>query len=81
MGETLINIKNEDLGHVFGTDLVTPRELIDTVKDLLVELDSMEEQYKEKIEELERKHQENIEDFYNPKSPYEVYGLNPDSFH
>lgn len=77
MGETLINIKNEDLRHVFGTDLVTPRELIDAIKDLLVEMDAMEERHKD---ELEREEQIR-EDFYKEKSPYAVCGLNENDYH
>lgn len=81
MDEILVDIRNDDLQDIFGSDTVSIRELINAVKDLKCELETQEERYEDKIEELERTHEEEINDFYKPKSPYEVYGLNESSFH
>jgi hypothetical protein len=81
MNKVLIDIRNEGIEEVFGCDTVTVEELINAVKDLKCELETQEEHYEDKIEELEREHEEMIHDFYKEKSPYEVYGLNEADFH
>ena len=81
MNKVLVDIRNEDLGDIFGSDTVTVDELINAVKDLKCELETQEERYEDKIEKLERAHEEMIQDFYKAKSPYEVYGLNEADFH
>lgn len=75
--EVLINIKDEGLGSVFASDLITPRELINALKDLIVEMDSMEEYYKEELDKKDEYYLEN----YNIKSPYELYGISERDFH
>ena len=81
MNKILIDIRNEDLGDIFGSDTVTVDDLINVVKDLKCELETQEEHYEDKIEEIERTHEEEINDFYKAKSSYEVYGLNEADFH
>ena len=53
MDKVMIDISGEDLEKVFGNvDLVSVRELIDAVKDGLCELESQEEYYQDKIEDM-----------------------------
>lgn len=47
---------------------------------IIDELCSKIDYLQEKIEDMEEKHQEEIRDFYKPKSPYEIYGLNERDF-
>lgn len=77
MGEILVDIRNEDLKHIFGSDTVSIRELINAIKDLECELHRQEEHYEDEMNRFK----EEIHDFYKEKSPYEVYGLNEADFH
>ena len=49
----MVDIRGENLEKVFGnSDMVSVRELLNAVKDGLCELDSQEEYYKDKIEDM-----------------------------
>lgn len=76
MEEILIDIRNENLEDVFGTDTVSIRELINAIKDLKCELETKEERYEDEMNRFKEK----MHDFYKEKSPYEVYGLNEHDF-
>lgn len=72
MDEVYVNVKNTMLEELFDKDLISIAELFSKAEDL-----------KCKVEELQEKleAEEQIkEDYYTPKSPYEVYGLNEREF-
>ena len=48
--------------------------------DIIDELCSKIDYLQEKIEDMEEKHQEEIRDYYKPKSMYEIYGVNEKDF-
>lgn len=73
MEEVLINLAGDELSEYFEKNLVSIEELCNAISDLIYEKGVLEE----KIQDLE----EDIRDNYNPKSPYEIYGINESEFH
>lgn len=67
-----INITNDDecKGYIDDDNLV---EMID---ELCTEIDML----REELEDQERYYEDSIEDYYKPKSLYEVYGVSKDEF-
>ena len=79
MVETTFNIKNTDIADLFTKDLITMEDIVDK----LLEQDDKIQELEYKNEDLrdELRSQEQIkEDFYTPKSSYEVYGVSPRDF-
>lgn len=72
MEEVYVNVKNTMLEELFDKDLVSIEELFGKAEDLKCEVDEL----REKIEDNEQQ----IEDFYKPKSPYEIYGVSEKDF-
>lgn len=73
MDEIYVNVKNTNLEELFDKDLVSVADLFSKAEDLKCEVDELEE--KLKTEEQIK------EDFYELKSPYEVYGVSENDFH
>lgn len=74
MVETTFNIKNTDIADLFTKDLITMEDIVDK----LLEQDDKIQELEYEVEDLkdEIRSQEQIkEDFYTPKSSYEVYGV------
>ena len=65
------NIKDDEMTGFANEDEL---EIID---ELCSEIDRL----KEELEDIQEEHRQEISDFYNPKSPYEIYGINEDIFH
>ena len=79
MVETTFNIKNSDIADLFNKDLITMEDIVDK----LLEQDDKSQELEYENEDLrdELRSQEQIkEDFYTPKSSYEVYGVSPRDF-
>lgn len=52
-----------------------------TILQIIEDLTEKVRKLKKDLEEQQEKFDEKINDFYNPKSPYEIYGINEDMFH
>lgn len=79
MIETTFNIKNTDIADLFTKDLITMEDIVDK----LLEQDDKIQELEYKNEDLrdELRSQEQIkEDFYTPKSSYDVYGVSQRDF-
>lgn len=79
MVETTFNIKNSDIADLFTKDLITMEDIVDK----LLEQDDKIQELEYEVEDLkdELKSEEQIkEDFYTPKSAYEVYGVSQRDF-
>lgn len=79
MIETTFNIKNTDIADLFTKDLITMEDIVDK----LLEQDDKIQELEYEVEDLkdEIRSQEQIkEDFYTPKSAYEVYGVSQRDF-
>lgn len=79
MIETTFNIKNTDIADLFNKDLITMEDIVDK----LLEQDDKIQELEYEVEDLkdEIRSQEQIkEDFYTPKSSYEVYGVSEREF-
>lgn len=79
MVETTFNIKNTDIADFFTKDLITMEDIVDK----LLEQDDKIQELEYEVEDLkdELKSEEQIkEDFYTPKSAYEVYGVSQRDF-
>lgn len=79
MVETTFNIKNTDIADLFTKDLITMEDIVDK----LLEQDDKIQELEYEVEDLkdELKSEEQIkEDFYTPKSAYEVYGVSQRDF-
>ena len=79
MIETTFNIKNTDIADLFTKDLITMEDIVDK----LLEQDDKIQELEYEVEDLkdEIRSQEQIkEDFYTPKSSYEVYGVSEREF-
>lgn len=79
MVETTFNIKNTDIADLFTKDLITMEDIVDK----LLEQDDKIQELEYEVEDLkdEIRSQEQIkEDFYTPKSSYEVYGVSEREF-
>ena len=72
MDEVFIKIKNTLLEDLKDTDFISIEELFSLAEDLKCERDAWKEKYEDEIEQRE--------EFYKPKNPYEVYGLNESDF-
>lgn len=64
-----------DIDYEYKQDYI-PKEIIDMLKDLVVEYDKLKEEYEDYKEDTER----TIQDDYNLKSPYEMYGVSKNDF-
>ena len=75
MDEVFINIKGYDWleKHYKNKDYVSIGELITVIEDLDYEIDRLNE----KIANM----REDIQDFYTPKTPYEILGISESDFH
>lgn len=60
------NVKDDEMTGIVNEDEYA------IIDDLCTEIDLL----KEKIEDMEEKHQEELRDFYKPKTPYEILGIN-----
>lgn len=79
MVETTFNIKNTDIADFFTKDLITMEDIVDK----LLEQDDKIQELEYEVEDLkdEIRSQEQIkEDFYTPKSYYDVYGVSERDF-
>lgn len=79
MVETTFNVKNTDIADLFTKDLITMEDIVDK----LLEQDDKIQELEYEVEDLkdELRSQEQIkEDFYTPKSAYEVYGVSQRDF-
>lgn len=72
MDEVFINVKNTSIEDLFRKDLVS-------VEELFVTIENFKDEVKELKEKLESK-EEQIKEFYTPKSPYEIYGVSERDF-
>lgn len=72
MSEVFINVKDTDLEELFDTDLVSIDELVALIEEQQSEIDNLKEKYKNEIEQREN--------FYKPKTSYEVYGVSEKDF-
>lgn len=66
------NVKDDEM-----TGYVDDDSIIDIVDDLCSEIDRLNEV----IDEQKEYYENIINDYYKPKSAYEVYGVNEDVFH
>ena len=79
MIETTFNIKNTDIADLFTKDLITMEDIVDKLleqDDKIQELEYENENLKDEI----RSQEQIKEDFYTPKSAYEVYGVSQRDF-
>lgn len=79
MVETTFNIKNTDIADLFTKDLITMEDIVDKLleqDDKIQELEYENEDLKDEI----RSQEQIKEDFYTPKSAYEVYGVSQRDF-
>lgn len=53
----------------------------ETIIEMIEDLTNKIKDLKEKLEKQQETFDEKINDFYKPKSPYEIYGVNEDMFH
>lgn len=74
MNEILVDIRNENESikkEFKNKDVVSVRELINTIADLKAELEAQEEHYEDVIKHREEEIQEN----YRQLTPAEIYGF------
>lgn len=72
MDEVFINVKNTSIEDLFKKDLVSVEELFVTIENFNDEVKKLKEELKSK--------EEQIKEFYTPKSPYEIYGVSERDF-
>ena len=72
MDEIFINVKGEEFEKLFTRDFVSLEEFKNKLVDLMIELERKEEELNDEREQRE--------EFYKPKSPYEVYGVSEKNF-
>jgi hypothetical protein len=65
-----------DINYEYKQDYI-PNEVLDMLKDLVEEYGSLKEEYEDYKEEIN----DTIEEDYNPKTPYEKYGVSENDFH
>ena len=53
----------------------------DVILQIIEDLTNLVKKLKEDLEKQQEEFDDKINDFYNPKSPYEIYGINEDMFH
>lgn len=68
-----INITNDDECRGFIDD--------ECVSQMIDDLCSEVDRLKEQLEEQKEYYEDQIQDYYKPKSPYEVYGVSESAFH
>lgn len=72
MSEVFINVKNTDLEELFDTDIVSIDELVALIEEQQSEIENLKEKLEDEVEQRE--------EFYKPKSPYEIYGVSERDF-
>lgn len=79
MVETTFNIKNTDIADLFNKDLITVEDMVNKILELYNEKQKLEYENEDLRDEL-RSQEQIKEDFYTPKSAYEVYGVSERDF-
>lgn len=79
MIETTFNIKNTDIADLFSKDLITVEDIVDKLLEQDDKIQELEYENEDLRDEL-RSQEQIKEDFYTPKSAYEVYGVSPRDF-
>lgn len=73
MGEILVNTKQYGIDCLREKDLWTVEELLDKIADLESDNHLLQEEFDD--------YKQNIEDNYEPVSPYKMYGVSESDFH
>lgn len=79
MVETTFNIKNTDIADLFTKDLITIEDIVDKLLEQDDKIQELEYENEDLRDEL-RSQEQIKEDFYTPKSSYEVYGVSERDF-
>lgn len=79
MVETTFNIKNTDIADLFTKDLITMEDIVDKLLEQDDKIKELEYENEDLRDEL-RSQEQIKEDFYTPKSSYEVYGVSERDF-
>ena len=79
MIETTFNIKNTDIADLFSKDLITMEDIVDKLLEQDDKIQELEYENEDLRDEL-RSEEQIKEDFYTPKSSYEVYGVSQRDF-
>lgn len=79
MVETTFNIKNTDIADLFSKDLITIEDIVDKLLEQDDKIQELEYENEDLRDEL-RSQEQIKEDFYTPKSSYEVYGVSERDF-
>ena len=79
MIETTFNIKNTDIADLFTKDLITMEDIVDKLLEQDDKIQELEYENEDLRDEL-RSQEQIKEDFYTPKSSYEVYGVSERDF-
>lgn len=79
MIETTFNIKNTDIADLFSKDLITMEDIVDKLLEQDDKIQELEYENEDLRDEL-RSEEQIKEDFYTPKSSYEVYGVSEREF-
>lgn len=79
MVETTFNIKNTDISDLFSKDLINIEDIVDKLLEQDDKIQELEYENEDLRDEL-RSQEQIKEDFYTPKSAYEVYGVSPRDF-
>ena len=79
MIETTFNIKNTDIADLFTKDLITMEDIVDKLLEQDDKIQELEYENEDLRDEL-RSQEQIKEDFYTPKSAYEVYGVSERDF-
>ncbi len=79
MVETTFNIKNTDIADLFTKDLITMEDIVDKLLEQDDKIQELEYENEDLRDEL-RSQEQIKEDFYTPKSSYEVYGVSQRDF-
>ena len=79
MVETTFNIKNTDIADFFTKDLITMEDIVDKLLEQDDKIQELEYENEDLRDEL-RSEEQIKEDFYTPKSSYEVYGVSERDF-
>lgn len=79
MVETTFNIKNTDIADLFNKDIITVEDMVNKILELYDEKQELEYENEDLRDEL-RSQEQIKEDFYTPKSYYDVYGVSERDF-
>ena len=79
MIETTFNIKNTDIADLFNKDIITVEDMVNKILELYDEKQELEYENEDLRDEL-RSQEQIKEDFYTPKSYYDVYGVSERDF-